>query len=283
MAYEQPATNAGSGMTPGIAMITGASSGMGAVYADRLARRGHDLILVARSAERLSALANAISINTGRHVEYLPADLQQSAEVARVEDRLRQDTRIAMLVNNAGVGSSTPLLRSDVAAMRAMITLNVEVLMRLTYAAVPRFVRQGRGTIINMASIVAIAPEILNGVYGGTKAFVVGFTQSLHHELADKGIRVQAVLPGAVGTPFWDKAGTPLSAVPKDIVMSAEDAVDAALVGLDQGELITLPALPDISAWQAYEEARQRMMPNLSRSMPAARYRGSRSHATASG
>lgn len=256
---------------------------MGAVYAHRLARRGHDLILVARSAERLSALASAISVDTGRHVEYVPADLQQSDEVGRIEDRLREDTRISMLVNNAGIGSSIPLLHSDVAAMRAMITLNVEVLMRLTYAVVPRFVRQGRGTIINMASIVAIAPEILNGVYGGTKAFVVGFTQSLHHELADKGIRVQAVLPGAVGTPFWDKAGTPLAAVPKDIVMSAEDAVDAALAGLDQGELITLPALPEIAAWQAYEEARQRMMPNLSRTTPAARYKVDRSHAVASG
>ncbi|UGB45449.1 SDR family oxidoreductase [Frateuria edaphi] len=283
MAHEQPTTKTRTGTSPGTAMITGASSGMGAVYADRLARRGHDLILVARSAERLSALANAISADTGRHVDYLAADLQQSDEVDRIEDRLRGDTRISMLVNNAGIGSSMPLIHSDVATMRAMVTLNVEVLMRLTYAAVPRFVRQGRGTIINMASIVAIAPEILNGVYGGTKAFVVGFTQSLHHELADKGIRVQAVLPGAVGTPFWDKAGTPLSAVPKDIVMSAEDAVDAALVGLDQDELITLPALPDISAWQAYEEARQRMMPNLSRTAPAARYRMDRSQAAASG
>jgi short-subunit dehydrogenase len=159
----------------------------------------------------------------------------------------------------------------------------VEVLTRLTYAVVPAFVRQNQGTIINMASIVAIAPEILNGVYGGTKAFVVAFTLSLHHELADKGIRVQAVLPGAVGTPFWDKAGTPLSALPKEILMSPEDAVDAALAGLDQGELVTLPSVPEASAWQAYEDARQRLIPYLSRSEPAARYRVDHARATAEG
>jgi short-subunit dehydrogenase len=256
---------------------------MGAVYADRLARRGHDLILVARSAGRLSALANAISVSTGRHVEYVAADLRQPEDVARVEERLRDDTRISLLVNNAGVGAATALMESDIEAMRSMITLNVEVLTRLTYAVVPAFVRQNQGTIINMASIVAIAPEILNGVYGGTKAFVVAFTLSLHHELADKGIRVQAVLPGAVGTPFWDKAGTPLSALPKEILMSPEDAVDAALAGLDQGELVTLPSVPEASAWQAYEDARQRLIPYLSRSEPAARYRVDHARATAEG
>lgn len=256
----------------GVALITGASSGMGAVYADRLARRGHDLILVARDAGKLQTLAETIVAATGRRVEVVAADLRRPGDVETVAARLRTDPAITVLVNNAGVGSSTPLLDTDVDAMGRMITLNVEALTRLTYAAAPAFVGRGGGTIVNMASIVAIGPEILNGVYGGTKAFVVAFTQSLHHELAARGLRVQAVCPGAVGTGFWALAGTPLEQLPPDIVMNPEDAVDAALAGLDQGEIVTLPALADLSAWQAYEDARQALIPIISRTRPAARY-----------
>jgi short-subunit dehydrogenase len=258
--------------TKGLALITGASTGMGAVYADRLARRGHDLILVARNTDKLNALADQVVQATGQRVETLTADLRRAADLETVAQRLRTDPAITMLVNNAGVGSSTPLLDSDVEAMGEMIALNVEALMRLTYAAAPAFVARGGGTIVNMASIVAIGPEILNGVYGGTKAFVVAFTQSLHHELAGRGLRVQAVCPGAVGTDFWTLAGTPLDQLPPAIVMSPEDAVDAALAGLDQGEIVTLPALADLAAWQAYEDARQALIPIISRTQPAARY-----------
>jgi uncharacterized protein len=282
MLQEPQTSDARTSTTKGVAMITGASTGIGAVYADRLARRGHDLILVARSSKPLLALASKISEDTGRDVEVLTADLLSSQQVTQVEDRLHTDTRISVLVNNAGVGLATPLLQSDVAAMRAMITLNVETVMRLGHAAAQGFVSRGHGTIINMASIVAIAPEILNGVYGGTKAFVVAFTQSLHHELAGQGVRVQAVLPGAVGTAFWGKAGTSLANIPREILMTPEDTVDAALAGLDLGELITLPSLPDFAAWQAYEDARQILIPNISRSEPAARYRVERSHSVAS-
>lgn len=258
--------------TNGFAVVTGASTGMGAVYADRLARRGHDLILVARNTDKLKALADQVVQATGRRVETLTADLRRAADLETIAQRLRTDPAISMLVNNAGVGSSTPLLDSDVAAMGEMIALNVDALMRLTYAAAPAFVARGGGTIVNMASIVAIGPEILNGVYGGTKAFVVAFTQSLHHELAGRGLRVQAVCPGAVGTDFWALAGTPLDQLPPTIVMSPQDAVDAALAGLDQGEIVTLPALADLAAWQTYEDARQALIPIISRTQPAARY-----------
>ena len=123
---------------------------------------------------------------------------------------LRTDASITLLVNNAGVGATAPLLDSDVDKMEEMIALNVTALTRLTYAAAPGFVARGGGTIINIASIVAIAPEVLNGVYGGSKAFVLAFSQSLHHELGRKGVRVQAVLPGATATEFWDVAGMPV-------------------------------------------------------------------------
>ncbi|MCU0070220.1 SDR family oxidoreductase [Pseudomonas koreensis] len=257
----------------GTALITGASSGIGAVYAERLARRGHDLILVARNRDRLNALAKRLSDETGRNIEVLAADLSDRADLARVEERLKTDASISLLVNNAGVGATQPLLESNVDKLEDLLTLNVNVLMRLTYAAVPGFVARGGGTLINIASIVGIAPELLNGVYGGSKAFVLAFSQSLRHELADKNVRVQAVLPGATATEFWGVAGTPLEHLPEAIVMRAEDMVDAALSGLDQGEFVTIPALPEIADLDAYEAARQKLMPNLSLSEAAARYR----------
>jgi uncharacterized protein len=256
----------------GTALVTGASSGIGAVYADRLARRGYDLILVARNRARLDRLAAQIADDTGRAVEVVEADLGAAADVRRVEEILRTDSSITMLVNNAGVGGAGPLVVSDVERMEAMIDLNVTALMRLTYAAVPKFVERGAGTVVNIASIVAVAPELLNGVYGGTKAFVLAFSQSLQHELADKGVRVQAVLPGAIRTEFWDIAGHPVDALPAEWVMSGEDLVDAALAGLDLGEFATVPSLPEAADWDAFEGARQALMPNLSRNVPAARY-----------
>lgn len=256
----------------GTALITGASSGIGAVYADRLARSGYDLILVARREDRLRALATQLTDRTGRSVETLAADLTDASGIARVEQVLKTDASITMFVNNAGIAATAPLLGSDIDQMERMIALNVNVPTRLAYAVAPAFAARGTGTIVNIASIVALAPELLNGVYGGSKAYVLAFSQSLQHELADKGVRVQAVLPGATATDLWENAGTSLSTLPQEIVMSADDMVDAALAGLEQGELVTIPSLPDISDWNAFERARKALGPSLSRSVPALRY-----------
>lgn len=259
--------------TLGTALITGASTGIGAIYADRLAARGYDLTLVARNTEKLQALASSISDKTGRAVDVLAADLGNPVDLTRVEKTLREDASITMLVNNAGIGTHTTLLDSDVERMEAMVRLNVTALMRLTYAAVPGFIARGSGTIINISSIVAVAPELLNGVYGGTKAFVHAFTTSLNHELADKGIRAQAVLPGATRTDFWALGGLPVEHLPSEIVMQADDMVDAALAGLDQGETTTIPALRDVELWQALEAARRALGPQLSATQAAPRFR----------
>ena len=184
----------------GTALITGASRGIGAIYADRLAKRGYDLMLVARDRARLEAIAARLTRDTGRSVTPLPIDLNDKTDLAKVETTLRDDQTITMLVNNAGIASVAPLLNADVEKMADMIALNVTALTRLTYAAVPAFVARGAGTIINIASIVGISPETLNGVYGATKAYVIALSYSLQHELADKGIRVHAVLPGATAT-----------------------------------------------------------------------------------
>jgi hypothetical protein len=249
--------------TKGIALITGASTGIGAIYADRLAKRGYDLILVARNQGRLEALAERLKSTTGRSVETIAADLNDRADLAKIEATLRGNAAITLLVNN-----------SNIEKMDEMIRLNVGALTRLTYAAVPGFVARGGGSIINIASVVAISPETLNGVYGGSKAFVLAFSQSLQHELADKGVRVQAVLPGATATEFWDVAGLPVQHLPAEIgVMSAENMVDAALVGFDQGETVTIPSLPDKAEWDGFDAARRAMSSKLSRAVPAVRYK----------
>lgn len=257
----------------GYALITGASSGIGAVYADRLARRGYDLILVARREDRLRALADRIAAETGRSVETIAADLGERASLAKVEAVLRGDARITMLVNNAGTASILPALAADVDEMSGMIAINVEALTRLSYAAAPGFAERGGGTIVNIASVVAIAPEMLNGVYGASKAYVLALSRSLHGELADKGVRVQVVLPGATATDIWANAGRRLEDMPEEILMSTDAMVDAALAGLDQGEFATIPSLPEAADWDRFEQARQALMPNLSRAEPAARYR----------
>ena len=257
----------------GTALITGASSGIGALYADRLARRGYDLVLVARNRERLNALAQDIGNRSGRAVEVFPADLGDPAALARVEAKLRSDASITLLVNNAGIGTHTPLLASDVDAMTRMVALNVTAPMRLSYAAVPGFVARGQGALINIASIVAVAPEILNGVYGASKAFVLAFSQSLQHELAGQGVQVQAVLPGATATDFWATGGLPVEQLDAAIVMRAEDLVDAALLGFERGEAVTIPSLHQGEQWDAFEAARRAMAGQLSSNTLAPRYR----------
>jgi uncharacterized protein len=264
----------------GTALITGASRGIGAVYADRLAKRGYDLILVARDATRLQELAGRLKAQTGRSVTQLSADLSVPADLRKVEAALKGDQNITLLLNNAGTASVAPLLGAKIEKMDEIIALNITALTHLTYAAAPSFAARGGGTIINIASIVGISPETLNGVYGASKSFVIAFSQSLQHELADKGVRIQAVLPGATATDLWELAGLPYQKLPPSIVMSPEDMVDAALAGLDLGELVTIPGLQDGDEWMRFETARRALSPRLGNSVPAPRY-GVGSHAAA--
>jgi short-subunit dehydrogenase len=255
----------------GVAVVTGASSGIGAVYADRLAKRGYDLILVARNEERLKAVADRIESETDRKVTVVPADLSDRSSLAKVEALLRDDTSITLLVNNAGIGSVASILQADVDNVTDMIALNITALTRLSYAVAPAFVARGSGTIINIASVVGIAAEMLNGVYSASKSYVISFGHSLQKDLADKGVRVQTVLPGATATEFWDVAGYAAQKT-ASITMSAEDCVDAALAGLDGGELVTIPGLHDGDAWTTWEADRRELSKKFGNAKPAARY-----------
>jgi short-subunit dehydrogenase len=258
---------------PPAALITGASSGIGATYADRLARRGHDLILVARDKAKLEAVADRIRRETGVKVETVIADLTQRADLAAVETQLRGDERIGFFVNNAGVAVTGSLIGGDIDRLDGMIQLNSVAATRLALAAAEAFAAQGFGTIVNIASVTALLPERFNAVYSASKAYLLAFSQGLEAEAAPRGVRVQAVLPGATRTAIWERAGTPVEKLPQEMVMEVDDMVDAALAGLDQGESVTIPSLPDAADWAAYTAARMKLGPNLSRNQSATRFR----------
>jgi uncharacterized protein len=249
-------------------LITGASSGLGAAYADRFARRGDDLVLVARSAGNLERIAAGVREETGRSVEVLALDLTDPTDLAALEARIREDRSIGTLVNNAGTATSGPVATVGAEAHDAMIALNVVALTRLSAAAAAA----GVGTIANVASVMALMQSAGSATYSATKSYVLAFSEGLRSEVAERGIRVQAVLPGAVRTDFWERSGVDIDTLPPEIVMSVDDAVDAALAGLDAGEDVTIPALADSAGWDEYEAQRLALVPQLSRREPAPRY-----------
>lgn len=256
----------------GTAVVTGASSGIGAVYADRLARRGYDLVLVARDAARLTLLADRLARETGVHTEVLQADLTNPADRAPVEQRLQSDASITLLLDNAGMAVSGTFLESDINAVERMIALNVVAPTRLAAAVAKGFAARKAGTLINIASVLALVPEMFSGTYSGTKAYVLNLSKSLQAELGRHGVRVQAVLPGATRTEIWDRAGTPIAHLPQEMLMDVDTMVDAALAGLDQGEEVTIPSLEAVHEWTALEDARRALGPFLSLRDPARRY-----------
>lgn len=256
----------------GLALITGASSGIGATYANRLAQRGFDLLLVARNQTRLDDLAARLRAEAGVGVETLRADLTVAADVAQVAQRLSSDPAISLLVNNAGVAVSGPLLGADQQRLENMISLNVVAVTQLAVAAATAFAARGRGTLINIASVLALAPERYNGAYSGTKAYVLNLTQALEQELSPRGVRVQVVLPGATRTELWARAGIDISYLPPGMVMDVDEMVDAALAGLDLGETVTIPSLPDMRDWDALNTMRLDLTPLLSLKQAASRY-----------
>jgi short-subunit dehydrogenase len=258
--------------TQGTALVTGASSGIGAIYAERLAARGFDLLLVARDQERLEAAATKLRAEHGVQVEVLKSDLTQKDDVLKLEQRLRSDSSISLLLNNAGVAADGLLANADMEQLERLIQLNVTAVTRLASAAAASFAKAGRGTIINIASVVALFPERFNATYSASKAYVLSLTQSLNAELDGTGVKVQAVLPGVTRTEIWERSGIDATQIPADMVMEAGEMVDAALSGLDQGELITIPSLPDAAHWDAFVAARLVMAPNLSKSKAASRY-----------
>lgn len=253
------------------ALITGASSGIGATYAERFARRGHDLVLVARDEARMNALAARLREDFGVAVDVLPADLTQLTDLATLETRLEYDEKIGILINNAGMAQSGGFLQQTAEGIDALIALNTTALTRLAAAVAPRFVRSGSGAIVNIGSVVGFAPEFGMSIYGATKAFVLFLSQGLHLELSSKGVYVQAVLPAATRTEIWERAGIDVNTLPE--VMEVGELVDAALAGFDRRELVTIPPLYVAERWDALEGARHGLLADIRQAHAAERYR----------
>jgi short-subunit dehydrogenase len=252
-------------------LITGASSGIGTVYAERFARRGHDLVLVARDTARLDALAARLRHDTGVAIDVLPADLTERADLAAVETRLRDDARIGILINNAGIAQSGGFTEQSADSIEQLITLNTLALTRLAAAVAPRLASAGEGAIINIGSVVGLAPEFGMSVYGATKAFVLFLSQGLSLELSPKGVYVQAVLPAATRTEIWERAGIDINTLSE--VMDVGELVDAALVGFDRRETVTIPPLHVAERWDTLDASRQGLLSDIRQAQAAERYR----------
>ena len=252
-------------------LITGASSGIGATYAERFARRGHDLVLVARDAARMEGLAVQLRADFGVAINILKADLTRSEDIATVEARLRDDDRIGILINNACASLNGHFVDQSTDQVAQIVALNTTALVRLASAVAPRLAKVGDGAIINIGSVVGLAPKFGLTVYGATKAFVLFLSQGLSLELAPRGVYVQAVLPAATKTEIWERAGADPATLPP--MMEVGDLVDAALVGFDRRETVTIPPLADNAAWQTYDGARQGVLGGLRQDEVADRYR----------
>ncbi|WP_349656580.1 SDR family oxidoreductase [Xanthomonas sp. 10-10] len=250
-------------------LVTGASSGIGAVYAHRFAARGHHLVLVARATDRLDALATQLRVEHAVAVEVVTADLTDPAQLHSVTQRI-SDSPIDILVNNAGASLNGGLLHAQPAALEQLLRLNALVPTLLARAALPGMLARGHGAMINIASALALLPEYSPGIYAATKAYVLALSQSLHVEVGNRGIHVQAVLPAATRTEIYTRAGMDISRVPD--VMEVDALVDAALVGFDRKELVTIPPLPNSADWDAFEQARMTLAKGFSHAEPAARY-----------
>lgn len=259
------------------ALITGASSGIGTAYAERLARDGNDLVLVARRRARLTELAERLHREAAIDAEILPADLTDAAGLAQVEARVAGDERLALLIKNAGFGGYRPFAELEPDVVDELVDIHVRAVARLTRAALPGMVRRGAGGVVNVASLLALSGSVppdplpYRAVYAGAKAFIVTFTEALAGELKGTGVRVQVCLPGLVDTEFHAVAGRDRSKMPP--MMKAADLAAASLAGLARGEVTCVPALEDAALLKRLAEVQRAVLGSTRTTTVARRYR----------
>lgn len=258
--------------TPGTAVVTGASAGLGKIYADRLARRGYDLLLVARRGDLLEETAKALRSAHGVKVRTLTADLGAAADLERVAEAVATDPSITLLVNNAGTSTLAPVAQTSAAQLQSMLDVNIHALARLSHAVLPAFKARNRGTLVNIGSVLGFHTLPISSIYSGTKAFVLAFTRGLQDEVAGTAVKVQLVLPAATATDIWELSGVPVSNLAEGTVMAAEHCVDAALAGLDLGEPITMPSMNEAALLASFTDAGARLFGASQNGKPAARY-----------
>jgi short-subunit dehydrogenase len=256
----------------GTAVVTGATGGLGALYAAGLAERGYDLLLVGRQQQTLDAVAKAVKQKANVKVDSIVANLAEAKGLARVEARISSDPAITALINSATAVTFSPLAKLASQALDETIAVNITALTRLTHAVLPGLLARGAGAIVNFASVLAFHPWPEFSVYNASKAYVVSFSQALQGVVAGKGVLVQVVTPPAVDTNFWNQAGLPVSNLPAGAVMKPQHLVDAALSGLDRGESWVFPSLAEQTLWDDHQKTRQALVGGLMNGAPAARY-----------
>jgi len=260
------------------ALVTGASSGIGAAFAEHLAQDGYDLVIVARRRDRLESLAGQLQQNHHSNVDVIVADLSKSDDLRTVEKRVAEDSALELLVNNAGFGAYMPFVQLDPDKAEELINVQVLAVARLTRAALPGMIARGHGSIINVSSRLAFSGPMgssqlpKRATYAGTKAFVITFTQLLQSELEGTGVRVQALCPGLVRTEFHERVGMDPNRFSPQMIMAAEDLVDASLAGLKSGEVICIPALEDADLLQQLQEDKRRLFEISATGKVATRY-----------
>jgi short-subunit dehydrogenase len=261
------------------ALVTGASSGLGAAFARGLAEAGHDLILVARRRDRLEALARELERDSGARCSVIAADLADPAQRGEVEERAAADEALAILVNNAGFAALRAFVELPADRIEEQIQLHILALVRLTRAVLPGMLARGRGTIINVSSATAFSASLPasgtpagRAAYAASKAYVNTFSELLAGELAGTGVQVQALCVGPMRTEFFEAGGVDISQIPPDILMEPEAAVRAALAGLRLGEVLCFPGLEDASLIAQHQQIQTRLFTEMRRSAPASRY-----------
>jgi short-subunit dehydrogenase len=262
-----------------LALVTGASSGLGQAFAERLAQDGYNLIIVARRGDRLESLSEQLQIKCQANLEVLVADLSKPDGVHAIERRIAQDAELEVLINNAGFGGYMPFLELDPDKAEELIHLKVLAITRLTRAALPNMVERGRGAIINVSSRLAFSGSMgssqlpRRATYAGANAFINMFSQLLQSELEGTGVQVQALCPGVVATEFHEQVGIDPNRYPAAIVMKPEEVVQASLIGLKLGEAICVPALEDPDLLTQIQESQKRFFELTRSGSLAGRYR----------
>lgn len=222
------------------ALVTGASSGIGLAFARALAARGNDLVVVARSEDKLRALADELTAD----VEVLPADLTDPEQLGRVEARCADDTRpVDVLINNAGAGKATKFIDASIDDLLWEHALDVVAPMRLMHAALPGMVARRSGAILNVASFAAFQPGPGNAVYSASKSFVLSLSEAVHEEVLKAGVHVTAVCPGATRTEFQHRGGFTRGGVPGFLWQEPEEVVAMSLKALDRNAAVLTPGL----------------------------------------